>query len=499
VRGDAVRLLLGLAGLVPLGVAVLLITGNWRRFRGLLRAGIAFFAGLAAATALLPPLVYLRVAPSVPVVLALGLLGIIAGLALERRRDRPEAPPIEAVRLGPSPAAILALPLAFLALRGLAQPFGASDAFTDWTLKAKFLFFAGGTFAPTLEHDLWLYALGGAPSPPVLPSYPIGLPSLEAYLIGAMGEPNFRALHLLFVAFLGGLALTLWGFLRPYVGAIVLTAGLSLVLWMPAARDYALSANADIPLACFWVAAVIVLGAWVSDGSGSTLAFAALLLAATAATKGEGIAFAGLLVGVTFAGLAVARRWHAARGLGLAALFVVATVIPWRLFIGLHHVPARGDLSPARALDNLGQAPRILEKFGELAVSGDYLWALPLATASALLLLLTRRDRWLAVRYLALSGVVILALLLVYMSTERTTFLLRTSAGRLFSTVQLLAAALLPLLLARLLGQAGPTPTTAGRGRDPGGTSRSEAIHDPAAEPAETGTEASDEGMLRTF
>jgi hypothetical protein len=78
IRG-LVGVALALAGLVPLGAGVLFLT------RTPFRVGLAVFTGMAAAMVLLPPLVYLGLSPSVPVVLALGALALVVGVLLGDR------------------------------------------------------------------------------------------------------------------------------------------------------------------------------------------------------------------------------------------------------------------------------------------------------------------------------------------------------------------------------------------------------------------------------
>jgi hypothetical protein len=74
---------LALLGLLPLGTGVLLLT------RTPFRVGLAVFTGIAAAMVLLPPLVYLGLPPSVPVVL------------VDRSPRTAGIPPSRAWRFGP--------------------------------------------------------------------------------------------------------------------------------------------------------------------------------------------------------------------------------------------------------------------------------------------------------------------------------------------------------------------------------------------------------------
>lgn len=415
-----VGIALALLGLLPLGTGVLFLT------RTPFRAGLAVFTGVAAAMVLLPPLVYLGLEPSIPIVLLLGLVALVAGMIVGR-------PSRARAGFELLPSLVLAVPLALLATRGAEQPVGQYDAFANWTLKAKLLY-AGRSFADA------------SIAPPVHREYPLGLPSLEAYTLHWIGSANVRVLHVLFAVFLAGLAVVAWTVLRPHVGALPLTAGLSLLLWMPAARDQALSGYADVPLACLFVSAVLLLG-------GERLALGSVFAAAALATKRDAVAFCAVLYGLAFVTLLVQRRRERLPGLVLAAGCVALSALPWRVFDAVHDLHDRDiDLSLSRA----GDLPFVFGRFGDVAVDRAYVWVLPIAVVAALVLLANRRARPLAVASLALGGCLLAALAFVYISgTTGVRYLVRSTAERTLITPTLLAAALLPLLVTRALG-AGP-------------------------------------------
>lgn len=408
---------LALLALLPLGTGVLLLT------RTGFRAGLAAFAGVAAAMVLLPPLHYLGLQPSIWLVLVLGVAALGLGLAFgkrERARGR-----IEVV-----PALVLAAPLVLLAARGAEKPVDTYDAFANWSLKAKLLYFDRGFSIATI-------------APPVHREYPLGLPSLEALVLHAIGSANVRVLQVMGVVFLGGLALVTWHVLRPYVGAWPLTAGLSLVLWMPAARDQGLSGLADVPLACLFVSAAVLFG-------GGELALGSVFAAAALATKRDAIAFVAVLYIVAFAAVLVRRERERLRPLAISAVCVALTAVPWQIFNAEHDLHDR-DVSPSHA--HFGELGFVLHRIGRLVFTEAYLWALPLALACALVLLVRRRDRGLALGVLALEVGLLASLALVYVSgTTGIHYLVSSTAKRTLLTPTLLAAALLPLLVTRALG-----------------------------------------------
>jgi hypothetical protein len=420
---------LALLGLLPLGTGVLLLT------RTPFRVGLAVFTGIAAAMVLLPPLVYLGLPPSVPVVLGFGALALAAGLLAGRRR-------FGGGRVEPLPLLVLAAPLLLLAARAAEKPVDQYDAFANWALKAKLLYFDRSFASASI-------------APPVHREYPLGLPSLEAYVFHAIGSANTRVAHVLFAVVLGGLALVAWHLLRPYVGAWPLTAGLSLLLWMPAARDQALSAYADVPLACLFVSAVLLL-------AGEQVALGSVFAAAALATKRDAVAFCAVLYGLGFAAILIRRERTRLRAWSASALFVALSAVPWRVFDGTHDLHDR-DVGPP--LSNADQFSFVIGRIGHLTVERAYLWALPLATAAAVVMLVRGRDRQLAVGVVTLGAGLVAALAIVYVSgTTGVGYLVRSTAERTLMTPTLFAAALLPLLVTRALG-ASRLPPAAARDR----------------------------------
>jgi hypothetical protein len=407
---------LALLALLPLGAGVLFLA------RTPFRAGLAVFTGIAAAMVLLPPLVYLGVEPSVPVVLVLGALVLVAGVWLGK--------PLRAARSFEAlPFLVLAVPIALLTARAAQKPVDQYDAFSNWSLKAKLLYFDRGFANASI-------------APPVHREYPLGLPSLEAYVLHAIGSANVRVAHVLFVVFLAGLAVVAWNVLRPRVGAWPLTAGLSLLLWMPAARDQALSAYADVPLACLFVSAVLLFGS-------EQIALGSVFAAAALATKRDAVAYCAVLYTVAFAALLMRGERDRLRALAISLVCVALSAIPWQIFNEVHDLHDR-DVSPT--LSHTGDLPFVLGRLSHLMVQRAYLWVIPLATVAAIVMLVRGRDRTLALGVLALGIGLFAALAFVYLSgTTGIHYLVRSTAHRTLMTPTLLAAVLLPLLLTRAL------------------------------------------------
>jgi hypothetical protein len=440
-----VGLALALIGLVPLGWGVLLLTGTR------VRLGLGVFTGMAAAMVLLPPFVYVGLSPTVPLVLALGAVVLALGFAF-RRPARPASGRVE-----PLPLLVLAAPLVLLAARAVRQPVDRYDAFANWTLKAKLLYF-GRDF------------LHASIAPPVHREYPLGLPALEAYVLHCMGSADMRALHVLFVVFLAGLALVAWIVLRPRVDTWPLTAGLSLLLWMPAVRDQALSGYADVPLACLFVSAALLL-------ADERIALAAVFAAAALATKRDALAFCAALYAVALVGAVVRRR--RVRPLLLSVCFLVASVLPWRVF---DEVRGLRDTDVSPTLSHANELPYTLGQLAHTLVQRQYLWVVPIAAVAALVVLVRGRDLRLALGSVALGLGLLAVLAFVYTSsTSGVHYLVRSTVERTLITPVLLAAALLPLLVTRALAAPRePGSPGAERPRDRGRTRRRARRRQPA-------------------
>jgi hypothetical protein len=427
---------LTLLALLPLGAGVLLLT------RTPFRVGLAVFTGVAAAMVLLPPLYYAGLSPSIPLVLAVGAVALGLGLAYGSRE-------VTRARIEWLPLAVLAVPLVLLAARGAEKPVDTYDAFANWTLKAKLLYFDRGFGDATI-------------APPVHREYPLGLSSLEAFVLHAIGSANARVLHVLFVVFLGGLALVAWHVLRAHVSTWPLVVGLGVMLWMPAARDQALTGLADLPLACLFVSAALLFG-------GGELALGSVFAAAALATKRDAIAFVVVLYAVSFAAVLLRRERDRLAPLAVSAVCVALSAVPWQLYNAAHDLRAR-DVSPSQA--DLGEVGFVLHRLASVAVAQSYLWALPLALAAAVIMLVRGRNRDLALAVLGLDLGLIAALALVYVSgTTGVEYLVRSTVRRTLLTPALLSAAVLPLLVTRALG-AGPPRAARARDRRPRRSSR---------------------------
>jgi hypothetical protein len=444
------RSLAGLLGanvlLVLLGSGALMLTGTWDRLRPASRIGPALLAGCALASALLPPLIYAGVSPTVPVVVVITAVVLALGVLVQRRTGRPRP---EVSGHGLLAAALLALLLLPLALRAAFEPLVKFDAYANWSLKAKLLYGHGGLVLGGIDDRMSsaLYAVSHR-------EYPIGLPALEALDFHAMGGADAQMLHLQFVIVLAALLATAWSLLRPHADPALLGGALCLLVVAPSLHTQVLAAYADVPLACLWVAAALAIGLWLSDGRGDLLALGALFAAGALAVKQEGIVLDVALFSVVALALVAAGERARLRQLAVAACAVAATGVPWQAYVHAHGF-RDADIAPSfhRSGDQIDQLPEIVHRLGAQLVWLKWPAIVPLAVAVAVVLVVRRRDR-LAASYLLLLAAAMAVLAVVYLNARvYIPALLERSAERVVIAPVLLSAIVLPLLLTRLVAR----------------------------------------------
>jgi hypothetical protein len=270
------------------------------------RAAYGYLLGVAAVAGGLYALSHLcGVALRPPAVWAVAAAPAIAGLAaglLRRRRD----PPRVYRSLGGPLAAACALVAALICLGVFAEaatnPPQDWDGRMTWCTQARYIRAAGTVDAGVLLDERWYVSH---------PQYPLLLPVAQVAAQEAFGaDPDALLPRAVYAAFLPALLLVVYDVTRRAAGR---TAG-ALAALAAAATPFLLrgeggaeSAYSDLPLACFYGAAlVLLLGPRPRAESGLA---AGLLLGAAVLTKNEG---------TPLACLALALGWRAARPAGAA-------------------------------------------------------------------------------------------------------------------------------------------------------------------------------------
>jgi|GEM_PF-818406 len=283
------------------------------------------------------------------------------------------------------------------------------------------------------------------------PDYPLLLPLLEATWFRFADHVDTQAVHielwLLLVAFVWAAAFVL---ARHGARAITWAPLLLLVSIAGGTWTQLLSGSADVPLAIFAGLGVLLAGYWTTGGRGGDLALAALLLAAGANTKNEGLPIALLVL--LAAGVVSARSPTSLRRLALAAGSVVIATVPWHLWTAIHHVPADPDVPLARAFDLpylFARADRIWlgvkGLHNQLANQNGWLYVLPIGAATAIASLVWGVARRAAGFYL-LTGVLMFLMYLwaYWLSPEPIRYYVITTDYRVIDVIVFvgLAAAL---------------------------------------------------------
>ena len=203
-----------------------------------------------------------------------------------------------------APAAALAVFLlgaATFALDSACWPHGDWDAWSIWNLHARFLYQGGAQWAAFFAAPLgWSH-----------PDYPLLLPvSIMRAWVFAGGEAIAGPIGIAFV-FMAGICLLLYSGLallrgrrRACLAAIVLVA--TPLFIRRAATQYA-----DVPLAFFYLAALVLLCLADGEGRRGLLTLAGLACGMAAWTKNEGMLFTACIL--------LASLWTSARAGGLRA------------------------------------------------------------------------------------------------------------------------------------------------------------------------------------
>ena len=446
--------LLGLAAanamLALVGAGALMLTGTWDRLAPASRIAPALLAGFAIAVACLAPLVYIGLTPTPLAVAALGALLLAAGLwrrgmgSRSLGQDRRSGGGLAVALVG----LVASSPLIY---RAATEPLIKFDAYADWSLKAKLLYGHGGWFLGAFDVGslTGLYTASHR-------EYPIGMPAIEAFDFHMMGGADAQLIHLQFLALVGAFAGTIWSLLRPRVSAALLAAVLLLLFVAPGLHTQLLAAYADVPIACLWATAALATGLWLLGDGDDLLWLAVLLGAGVLALKQEGAVLETALFVVATITIALVRP-RDLRKLGIAALGVVASAVPWQLWVR-HNDLRDADIAPSvrRMLDQADTLPTIVRRLGAEMVWTKWPGVVVLAVIVAVALAVRQRD-WLAASYLALLSLASAGLVTVYWNARMPVDgLLTQSAERVVTAPILLSIALLPLLITRLGNGAAP-------------------------------------------
>jgi hypothetical protein len=266
-----------------------------------------------------------------------------AGPRVRRRTGPPDD--------GAHPVVIAAVVAVGAVLLGLSfwRPAAGFDAWAIWSLKAKAIASTGDFGSPVFTGDVYEYS--HRDYPPLLPAWQATAYRLSGDLRRAW--PTQFQLAWLWTA--GGLALAgLAGHRRGLTGFLM-------IAWMLAPRvvGETMSGYADVPMALFLVAGVAALVRSNELGA----APAAVLLAAAALTKTEGLVFAGAVL------VPLIAFKHHRRAAIVASATIALAFLPWAAFAVGHGIaadvarPPPGAEHVADERDVVARVPTVLASF----------------------------------------------------------------------------------------------------------------------------------------
>jgi hypothetical protein len=418
----------GLVGL-PLGIAVVLILSAYAALLGL---------------------------PLGPTTLSLLAVGSVAAGAWQLRQGRadmprPPSPGSAASRaISVLPALGIALLLVAAARTTAVKPLVEWDGWVLWATKARVLYEHPGDGAAILQQSFY-----GAPS------YPPGLPALEATTMRAAGRFDGTVLDLQLVVLVAAAIIGMWSLLRPVANP--LTIALALLGTLASSQvAYQLTTNyADVPLAFLTATGVVAGAVWLVAEERRRfyqLACACTFLTAAAWVKNEGLVFgAAAMVSLLLVAILAGRgrRDALVAGAGFTAL-----VAPWRLYAAAndlrtydYDLASFADLAFLRdRADRVGPAARELVE--EMAVASSWGAALVVIVLAVVVALVTTRrlagiyaGAWLALSFWGLVAT-------YWISNHRLDNNLENSSYRTVVTVLVTGLCLVPLLLEGAVGRA---------------------------------------------
>ena len=350
------------------------------------------------------------------------------------------------------PLAVLSVPLVLLAARGAEKPVDTYDAFANWTLKAKLLYFDRELLATRRSRRRCTASIRS------------GCRRSRRSCCTRSAARTCACCTCCSPVFLGGLALVAWHVLRPHVSTWPLVAGLSLVLWMPAARDQALTALADRSARVSVRRARSCSSAAASSRSARSSPRPRWRRSATRSRSSP------CSTRVSFAAVLVRRERDRLAPLAVSAFCVGLTAVPWQIYDARHDLhdhdvaPSQAHLGRARlraaphraaslragvpvgVADRRGRGRRDARASARPSAGARGARARARARRGA------RRSSTSAAR-------------------PASDYLVRSTVRRTLLTPTLLAAALLPLLVTRALGARPPAAARARDGTPPRSTS----------------------------
>jgi hypothetical protein len=419
------------------------------------RLGAAYLVGVAAVVIPASYLALLGLGVGWTLIAAVCLAAVAAAALRLRRAPEGGAGGRRTWTAGGACALVLAcatlLVLAYAGRSFAVQPLLASDGWTVWAAKARLLYDHPGDAPDLLRQETY-----GAPS------YPLGMPVLEALAFRAMGRFDGTVVDVQLLAlalgFVGAVLAVTRSAARSWLAALALLAVVSAPQFL-----LQLGTNyADIPLALFVATGLAAAGTWLVSAARPRWLLGSFVacMGMAGLLKNEGLLFAAAAAVALLAAAWASRR--DARDAAVAVTAVLAIVIPWRIYAQARGMrPGDYDLAdfadPGYLADHADRVwPVVRELATELADPGR--WGVLVWVVLASLVAASLMGRWLlagfAAGWLALSLAGLVATYWIsFLPLESD---ISNSSYRTIVTVLVGGACLVPLLLDPAL-DAGPT------------------------------------------
>jgi hypothetical protein len=373
---------------------------------------------------------------------------LVAGGLIAARRSRKRSPQAGALRevrrtariVAGTAQALLVGYLTILLVRSW-EPTGVLhvDVWNQWLPKALILYFFGGLDTGP----------GGFTSQPN-PDYPPLDATSEALIFDALGGADPLDLARVHWALAAGFLFAVAWLLAPRVRPAILWPSLLLLALAPSFGDLVGSSLADEPLAMLIGVAGLAGLIWLLEEDPRYAALCALFLAASTATKNEGL----MLALVVVVALAVARPSR--RHVPVLITFVAAILgvhALWRIWLERHSVPPNPFYRLSDALDPgflLARTDRLGYGLGQLLsqLAMPSRWLLIVPAALVLALLAFRRAPVVSIFVGVVVVLDVLGFAAVYwLSRVDLHFYVDNTVDRLPAFIAVLCACVLPLLL----------------------------------------------------
>jgi len=452
---DALLALAGLWILVGIGLVPL------RGYSMLAALGLAYMTGAA----LVPVVLIALLTIGIPVTLATFFIVVLAcvvagGFAGRNVRIGASQAPgawrwLRSWRSWPAETWVV---VAFVALFGAysvigmigvyESPLVGWDSWSIWARKAQVLSLHDSLFGGFFTNQSYAFAHL---------DYPLQYPVWESLHFRAAGTFDIQAVlrhvWLLLVGSIWALAYLLRERVRPVVWAPILL----LALTAPGISGQLRDGYADVPMALFACLGVVALGMWIDRQETGLLPLVAIMLAAAANTKNEGMATA-LAVLVVGGAIVLARNLNVKAYAATSGAVVVA-LLPWRIWLAAHGIegdmPVSKGLDPGYLMDRIDRVgPTIAAINGQFADPERWLYLLPLATLVVVACLVSGVGRRVAAFYLGCFLLVWAVFVWSYwISPHDLEWHLGTSVERVVSIPMLVCLAALAHLSGLLLGE----------------------------------------------